>query len=167
MSKHTIIKGNCVVKQREPLFCAGLLWECSCSSSSLLQRRHSMDQQLYFPPSSLNLEDHSLPPVNSIFIILEKPGGKKHALRCFHISRRRSVVFVAKNMLKYHRFFLLLFSFPVPSPAICLQMEADSAWEDLPVLRSPCALPGSQAQCRTCDRVTVPGNVHKPTSLLG
>lgn len=76
-------------------------------------------------------------------------GDKKHALRCFPISRRRSVVFVAKNMLKYHRFFLLLLSFPVPSPAICLQMEADSAWDDLPVLRSPCALPGSQAQCRT------------------
>lgn len=69
-----------------------------------------MDRQLYFPPSSFSLEEHSLSPVNSIFIILEKPEGKKPALRCFHISRRRSVVFVAKNMLKHHRFFLLLLS---------------------------------------------------------
>lgn len=141
MSKHTIIKGNCVVEQRESLFCAGLLWQCSCSSSSLLWRRHSRDWQLYFPPSSFSLGEHSLPPVNSIFIILEKPGGKKHALRCFHISRRRSVVFVAKNMLKYHRVFLLLLSLFHLQPAalrwqqtlagmvsLCLRAQLCPAW---------------------------------------
>lgn len=141
MSKHTIIKGNCVVKQREPLFCAGLLWECSCSSSSMLRRRHSMDRQICFPPSSFSLGDHNLSPVNSIFIILEKPGGRKHALRCFHISRRRSVVFVAKNMLEYHRFFFLLLSlFHPQQPAfrwkqalagmmsLCLRSQLCPAW---------------------------------------
>lgn len=82
-----------------------------CGSALAPPAPCSMDRQLYFPPSSFSLEDHSLSPVNSIFIILEKPGGKKHASRCFHISRHRSVVFVAKNMLKYPRFFLVLLSF--------------------------------------------------------
>lgn len=117
-----------------------------------------------FPPSSCSLEDHSLSPVNSIFIILEKPGKKKkkHALRCFHISRRRSVVFVAKNMLKYHRFFLLLLSL------FHLQQSAFRWKQTLHGMislcfKSPCALPGSQAQCRTCDRATIPGRVDKPS----
>lgn len=121
-----------------------------------------MDRQLYFPSFILQFgRPQSVTCQQYLYYTGEarEKKKKKHALRCFHIS---SVVFVGKNMLKYHRFFLLLLSL------FHLQQSA-FRWKQILhgmislCFKSPCALPGSQAQCRTCDRATIPGRVDKPS----
>lgn len=89
-----------------------------------------------FPPSSCSLEDHSLSPVNSIFIILEKPGKKKKkaCLEVFPYQQTSQCGLCSQKYVEISQVFLTA-DFPVPSPAICLQMGADSAWDDLPVLQ--------------------------------
>ena len=109
-SKHTIIKGNCVFKQRDSLFCVGLLCKRSCSFSfvALKEMQHGLTSLF----SSFIFQYGRLRSVTCqrCLYYFGEGQGKKSALGCFHISGCCSVVSVAKKMLKYPRFFLPLLS---------------------------------------------------------
>lgn len=154
MSKHTTIKGNCVVKQRESLFCAGLLWECSCSSSSLQHGSTALFSSFIFQfgrPQSVTCQQH--------LYYIGEARRKKTCLEVFPYQQTSQCGLCSQKYVEISQVFLSA-AFLLPSPASCLQMGAASGWGDLPVPQMPA---GITAQSRAWDRVPIPGSAHKPS----
>lgn len=61
--------------------------------------------------------------------------GKKTCLEVFPYQQTSQCDLCSQKYVEISQVFLTA-AFPVPSPATCLQMGADSGWDDLPVLRS-------------------------------
>lgn len=81
--------------------------------------------------------------------------GKKTCLEVFPYQQTSQCGLCSQKYVETSQVFLTA-AFPVPSTTNFLQMEADSGWDDLPVPQIPAVpLPGSQAPCRTWDRVTI------------
>lgn len=115
MSKHTTIKGNCVVKQRESLFCAGFLWECSCSSSSLQHGSTALFSSFIFQfgrPQSVTCQQH-------LYYI----GEARRKKTCLEVFPYQQCGLCSQKYVEISQVFLSA-AFPVPAPAICLQMGA-------------------------------------------
>lgn len=95
-----------------------------------------MDRQLYFPSFILQFgRPQSVTCQQYLYYTGEAREKKKKAcLEVFPYQQTSQCGLCSQKYVEISQVFLTA-AFPVPSPAICLQMEADSAWDDLPVLQ--------------------------------